>query len=215
MAGRPCAGGIGGERSTPMPVRSAPHPSSRSPGQAEARYFPNWLFQITGSGANLSTISGLGPDIDSKAFSLRLLLPGDPSLSAHPKSRRTHLSIAAGVQHLASDARAGGRRHRQARRSRWPVQPDRHRGRRKRGGRRRPRAGRVVHAGRCAFPRAERPADGPRQPAIRPCARATNLCDRVRCDSGPCGGRRDDAAVAFRAAAGLARRCGLRVAGRR
>jgi hypothetical protein len=66
-------------------------------GQAEARYLPNWLFQITGSGSNLSTISGLGPDIPSLTFSLRLLLPGDPSLSAHPKSRRTHLSLAAGV----------------------------------------------------------------------------------------------------------------------
>ena len=66
-------------------------------GQAEARYFPNWLFQITGSGSNLSTISGLGPDIASRTFSLHLLLPADPSLSAHPKSRRTNLSLAAGV----------------------------------------------------------------------------------------------------------------------
>jgi hypothetical protein len=49
-------------------------------GQAEARYFPNWLFQITGSGSNLSTISGLGPDIASRTFSLHLLLPADPSL---------------------------------------------------------------------------------------------------------------------------------------
>jgi hypothetical protein len=66
-------------------------------GQAEARYHPSWLFQITGSGSDLSMISGLGPDISSLAFSLRLLLPGDPSLSAHPKSRRTHVSLAAGA----------------------------------------------------------------------------------------------------------------------
>src|SRR5215467_1535651 len=66
-------------------------------GQAEARYFPNWLFQITAPGANLATISGLGPDIPSSVFSLRLLFPGDPSLSSHPKSKRTHLSLAAGA----------------------------------------------------------------------------------------------------------------------
>jgi hypothetical protein len=65
--------------------------------QAEARYFPDWLFQITGSNSNLATISGLGSDIPSRTFSLRLLFPGDPSLSAHPKSRRTHLSLAAGA----------------------------------------------------------------------------------------------------------------------
>ncbi len=66
-------------------------------GDAEARYLPNWMFQITGSSANLSTISGLGADIQSHTFSLRLLLPGDPSLSSSPKSRRTHLNLAAGV----------------------------------------------------------------------------------------------------------------------
>src|SRR5260370_26761097 len=64
-------------------------------GRAEARYFPNWLFQITGSGSNLSTISGFGPDVLSQTFSLRLLGPRDPSLSAHPKSKRTYMSLAA------------------------------------------------------------------------------------------------------------------------
>ncbi|HKE34475.1 MAG TPA: hypothetical protein VKB66_04705 [Candidatus Acidoferrum sp.] len=66
-------------------------------GQAEARFFPNWQFQIAGTGPTLATISGLGPDILSHTFSLRLLFPGDPSLSAHPKSKRTHLSLTAGT----------------------------------------------------------------------------------------------------------------------
>src|SRR6185437_1037627 len=65
-------------------------------GQAEVRFFPNWLFQITAPASNLATISGLGPDIPSSAFSLRLLFTADPSLSSHPKSKRIHLSLAAG-----------------------------------------------------------------------------------------------------------------------
>src|SRR5215831_2028839 len=83
-------------------------------GQAEARYFPNWLFQITAPGANLATISGLGPDIPSSVFSLRLLFPGDPSLSSHPKSKRTHLSLAEGAANdvarvlVASSSRTDG-----------------------------------------------------------------------------------------------------------
>jgi hypothetical protein len=63
--------------------------------QAEARFFPNWLFQIAG-GATLSSISGIGPDVQSHSFTIRLLLPAEPSLSAHPKSTRTHLSLSAG-----------------------------------------------------------------------------------------------------------------------
>jgi hypothetical protein len=65
-------------------------------GQAEARFFPNWLFQIAGSTPTFATISGLGPDLESRTCTIRVLSPSDPSLSAHPKSRRTHLSLAAG-----------------------------------------------------------------------------------------------------------------------
>ena len=64
-------------------------------GQAEARFTPNWLFSIGGTA--LAVISGLGPDLPSDVFHLRLMAPGDPSLSAQPKSRRTLLSLAAGA----------------------------------------------------------------------------------------------------------------------
>lgn len=60
-------------------------------GQAEARFFPNWLFHIAGQ--NLATITGLGSDLSSDRFALKLLFPGEPSLSAHPKSRRTRLGL--------------------------------------------------------------------------------------------------------------------------
>jgi hypothetical protein len=66
-------------------------------GPGNARYFPNWLFQLAGPGSALGTISGLGPDLLSETFSLRLLFPGDPSLSAHPKAKRTHLALSAGA----------------------------------------------------------------------------------------------------------------------
>ena len=60
-------------------------------GQGEARFFPNWLFQMAGQ--KLATIAGLGPDMASDRFALKLLFPGEPSLSAHPKSRRTRLAL--------------------------------------------------------------------------------------------------------------------------
>ena len=63
-------------------------------GQADARFFPNWLF--TFGGTKLAFIDGLGPDIQSDQFSLKLLFPGDPSLNAQPKSRRTLLHLTAG-----------------------------------------------------------------------------------------------------------------------
>jgi hypothetical protein len=66
-------------------------------GQAEARFLPAWIFQMSGAGADLATISGLGPDIQSGTFDLYLLSPGDPSLSAHPKSKRTFMTLAAGA----------------------------------------------------------------------------------------------------------------------
>ncbi|HWY45334.1 MAG TPA: hypothetical protein VNX66_17685 [Candidatus Sulfotelmatobacter sp.] len=64
-------------------------------GTAEARFAPNWLFSI--GGTKLATITGLGPDIPSDLFQMKLLFPGDPSLSSSPKSRRTLLSLAAGT----------------------------------------------------------------------------------------------------------------------
>jgi hypothetical protein len=63
-------------------------------GQADARFWPNWLFSMGGS--KLGFIIGLGPDIQSDNFSLKLLFPGEPSLSAHPKSKRTLLHLSAG-----------------------------------------------------------------------------------------------------------------------
>jgi hypothetical protein len=69
-------------------------------GQADARFFPNWVFAMGGS--KLAFITGLGPDIQSDHFSFKLLFPGEPSLSAHPKSKRTllHLSAGGAIWHL-------------------------------------------------------------------------------------------------------------------
>lgn len=62
-------------------------------GRAEARFFPNWLLSMGGS--KLAVISGLDGDIQSDRFSLKLLFPGESSLSIQPKSRRTLLSLTA------------------------------------------------------------------------------------------------------------------------
>jgi hypothetical protein len=62
-------------------------------GDADARFFPTWLFQM--GGQNLATVSDLSPDLVSDRFFLKLLTPSDPTLSAQPKSRRTLLSLAA------------------------------------------------------------------------------------------------------------------------
>jgi len=63
-------------------------------GSAEARFFPTWLFQMFGT--NLAEISGLGDPLDSDRFFLKLLFPGDPSISSQPKSKRTRMDLAAG-----------------------------------------------------------------------------------------------------------------------
>src|SRR5579859_1067661 len=60
-------------------------------GEGEARFFPNWLFQMAGQ--KLATMAGLGPDMASDRLALKVLFPGEPSLSAHPKSRRTRLRL--------------------------------------------------------------------------------------------------------------------------
>jgi hypothetical protein len=64
-------------------------------GEADARFSPNWLFSV--GGTKTATISGLGADLASDRFRLKLLLPGDPSLSDQPKSRRTLLSLDEGA----------------------------------------------------------------------------------------------------------------------
>jgi hypothetical protein len=64
-------------------------------GAASARFFPNWLFQISGS--NLATVTGLAPDMRSDTVTLKLLFPGDPSLSSQPKSKRALLALTAGA----------------------------------------------------------------------------------------------------------------------
>ena len=61
-------------------------------GLAHASFFPDWRFEVTGQ--DLAIIDGLAPALASDSFALKLLKPGDPSLSSHPKSRRTHLGLA-------------------------------------------------------------------------------------------------------------------------
>jgi hypothetical protein len=63
-------------------------------GAGEARFFPAWQFQM--SGTRLAEISGLGNALDSDRFFLQLLVPGDPSISQQPKSKRTRMDLAAG-----------------------------------------------------------------------------------------------------------------------
>jgi hypothetical protein len=60
-------------------------------GTGTARFSPNWLMQI--GGPNIASISGLGPVINTSSFSLRLLFPTDPTISAHPKAKRTLLTL--------------------------------------------------------------------------------------------------------------------------
>ena len=60
-------------------------------GHAQGTFFPDWRFEI--SAADLATIDGLAPPLTSDTFSLKLLKPGDPSLSSHPKSKRTHIGL--------------------------------------------------------------------------------------------------------------------------
>ena len=64
-------------------------------GSAEARFFPNWQFQMFGT--DLAELSGLAADpMDSHRFFLKLLTPGDPSISSQPKSKRTRVDVAIG-----------------------------------------------------------------------------------------------------------------------
>lgn len=63
-------------------------------GHAHARFSPDWLMEI--GGPSIATVSGLGPDLAGSNFFLRLLLPNDPSISIHPKPRRTLLTLLAG-----------------------------------------------------------------------------------------------------------------------
>ncbi len=60
----------------------------------EGRFFPNWIMEIGGSG--VATISGLGTAIPSDNLTLKVLAPGDPSISTHPKPKRTLLTMPAG-----------------------------------------------------------------------------------------------------------------------
>ena len=64
-------------------------------GTGHARFSPNWLMEI--GGQDIATISGLGPAISTDTFTIRLLFPTDPSLSAHPKLKRTLLALIAGT----------------------------------------------------------------------------------------------------------------------
>jgi hypothetical protein len=64
-------------------------------GTGSARFSPNWLMEIGGPG--IADVSGLGPAINSSSFDLKLLFPTDPTISAHPKSKRTLLTLTAPV----------------------------------------------------------------------------------------------------------------------
>ena len=63
-------------------------------GQAEARFSPNWLFQLAGTG--LATVSGLGSDIVGDNLAVKLVERVYPSISLFPRSRRTLLTMSAG-----------------------------------------------------------------------------------------------------------------------
>jgi hypothetical protein len=52
-------------------------------GTGAARFSPNWLMEVGGS--DIANISGLGAVISTASFSLRLLFPTDPTISAHPR----------------------------------------------------------------------------------------------------------------------------------
>jgi hypothetical protein len=64
-------------------------------GTGAARFSPNWLMEIGSPG--IANISGLGPVLSTASFALRLLFPTDPTISAHPKSKRTLLTLIAGA----------------------------------------------------------------------------------------------------------------------
>jgi hypothetical protein len=63
-------------------------------GSGQAQFLPNWLMAI--GGPSIAAISGLGSGIATDSFTLRLLFPGDPTISLHPKARRALLSLAPG-----------------------------------------------------------------------------------------------------------------------
>jgi hypothetical protein len=60
----------------------------------EARFVPNWLMQIGGTG--VAVISGLGSGITADRIDLKLLGPADPTISQHPKPKRTLITMPAG-----------------------------------------------------------------------------------------------------------------------
>ena len=62
-------------------------------GQAEARFSPNWLLSMAGSNLVLSPV--LDRIFKADHFGLKLLFPGEPTLSTHPKSKRTLLHLTA------------------------------------------------------------------------------------------------------------------------
>jgi hypothetical protein len=64
-------------------------------GSASAVFAPNWQTDYTGAG--VASITGLtGSTQDSDTLAIRLLKPGDPSLRATPKNKRTLLTLQRG-----------------------------------------------------------------------------------------------------------------------
>jgi hypothetical protein len=64
-------------------------------GTASARFFPNWRMDI--GREQIAVVSGLGSDLPSNNLALKLLAPGDPSFSVHPKLKRTLLTLLVGT----------------------------------------------------------------------------------------------------------------------
>jgi hypothetical protein len=60
----------------------------------EARFTPNWVMHIGGTG--VAAISGLGSGITADNLTLQVLARTDPTISQHPKPKRTLLSMSAG-----------------------------------------------------------------------------------------------------------------------
>lgn len=61
----------------------------------EARFTPDWEMEIGGSG--VATITGLGDPILSDHLTFEVLAPSDPTITNHPKAKRTLLTLPAGA----------------------------------------------------------------------------------------------------------------------
>ncbi len=63
--------------------------------KGEARFSPDWVMEIGGSG--VAKITGLGSPILSDSVTLKVEAPTEPSITTHPKAKRTLLTLPAGA----------------------------------------------------------------------------------------------------------------------